>query len=94
MIEAMMSALPIVATDVPGNRELVQSGANGLLVPRENPDQLAAAIASVLLDPEIYRAFSAASLARSKNLTIEACADAHLELYGREISPSANRHAA
>ena len=93
MIEAMMSALPIVATDVPGNRELVHPGVNGLLVPQGDSDRLAAAIASVLLDSEVYSAFSVASLARSENLTIEACAVAHLELYQREISP-ANRHAA
>ena len=91
MIEAMMSALPIVATDVPGNRELVHPGTNGLLVPSGNPDRLAAAMASVLLDPAIYRAYSAAALARSRNLTIEACADAHLELYRRELSPPGSR---
>lgn len=94
MVEAMMSALPIVATDVPGNRELVHHGVNGLLVPPEDSERFAAAIASVLLDRKIYADFSAKSVGRSKNLTIEACADAHLELYQRVISSRIDRHAA
>lgn len=81
MIEAMMSGLPIVATDVPGNRELVIPGRNGLLVPPGNAEQLAESIAAILIKPDDYTSFSSGSLAASSHLTIEACADAHLALY-------------
>lgn len=94
MIEAMMSGLPIVATDVPGNRELVRHRSNGLLVAPGDPEQLAAAMASVILNPENYPAYSAESLSRSENLTVEACATSHLELYGRLLSSQVSRHAA
>ena len=44
ILEAMATGLPVVATDVGGNAELVVNGETGSLVPRANPDVLAAAI--------------------------------------------------
>lgn len=51
ILEAMAAGLPVVATHVGGADELVTPGVNGLLVPKNNPDALAAAIADVLADP-------------------------------------------
>ena len=45
LIEAAACALPIVATDVPGCREVVNDGENGLLVPARDVRSLASAIA-------------------------------------------------
>ncbi|HMB96389.1 MAG TPA: glycosyltransferase [Tepidisphaeraceae bacterium] len=44
LIEAMAAGVPIVATDVPGIRDVVQNEKTGLLVPVRNPQALAAAI--------------------------------------------------
>lgn len=44
ILEAMASGLPIIATAVGGNVELVQDGLNGSLVPPANPEALAKAI--------------------------------------------------
>jgi glycosyltransferase involved in cell wall biosynthesis len=44
LIEAMAAGVPVVATDVPGIRDVVRDGVNGLLVPVGQPDQLARAI--------------------------------------------------
>jgi sugar transferase (PEP-CTERM/EpsH1 system associated) len=44
ILEAMASGLPVIATDVGGNRELVQNSVTGLLVPPGNVDALALAI--------------------------------------------------
>lgn len=44
MLEAMASGLPLIATRVGGNPELVDEGVNGLLVPARDPDALARAI--------------------------------------------------
>ena len=43
----------MVATDVPGCREIVREGVTGLLVPTENPEALARAIARLMDDPEL-----------------------------------------
>jgi sugar transferase (PEP-CTERM/EpsH1 system associated) len=50
ILEAMATGLPVVATDVGGNSELVADGATGTLVPLEDEDGLARAIRSYLVD--------------------------------------------
>lgn len=45
MLEAAACGLPLVATDVPGCREIVEPGINGLLIPPRNSAALAEAIA-------------------------------------------------
>jgi glycosyltransferase involved in cell wall biosynthesis len=88
VIEAMMSALPVVATDVPGNRELVRHGSTGLLVPQGQPEELASAIAEAVKDQATYAAFSEAALKLSENYALEPCAAAHLRLYERLLHQS------
>jgi glycosyltransferase involved in cell wall biosynthesis len=51
LIEAMAMGLPVVATDVGGNSEVVIAGETGLLVPAQNPVAIAAALRQVLADP-------------------------------------------
>jgi len=50
VIEAMAAGLPIIATNVGGNRDLVVDGETGLLVESESPDELASAICSLCSD--------------------------------------------
>jgi glycosyltransferase involved in cell wall biosynthesis len=53
LIEAAACGLPIVATDVPGCREVVSHKINGLLVPPFNSRLLAEAIVELLNDREL-----------------------------------------
>jgi glycosyltransferase involved in cell wall biosynthesis len=48
LLEAMAAGLPVVATDVPGNRDAVIDGETGILVPPRNPNRLAAAMEHVV----------------------------------------------
>ena len=50
LLEAASMGLPLVATNVPGCREVVQSGVNGLLVPTQNTSALASAISQLVAD--------------------------------------------
>jgi glycosyltransferase involved in cell wall biosynthesis len=50
LIEAAACGLPLVATDVPGCREVIADGNDGLLVPVRDGPALAAAIARLLED--------------------------------------------
>jgi glycosyltransferase involved in cell wall biosynthesis len=51
LIEAAACARPIVATDVPGCRAIVQHNHNGLLIPQNNAQALAGALTTLVLDP-------------------------------------------
>ena len=53
LIEAAACGRPIVATDVPGCREIVRHGENGLLVPARDPGALAEALKQLILDPAL-----------------------------------------
>lgn len=55
LIEACAIGRPIVTTNVPGCREVVRNGENGLLVEKGNSEELAKAI-SILLSDEQMRA--------------------------------------
>jgi glycosyltransferase involved in cell wall biosynthesis len=68
LIEAMAAGLPCIATDIPGNRELVRNGETGSLVPVGSPEALAHAIRIMLTD----RPFA------------EHCAQAAYDLVARE----------
>lgn len=52
LLEAAAMAKPIVATDVPGCREVVEDGVNGLLVPVKDSTALASAIERMLATPD------------------------------------------
>lgn len=64
VLEAMAARRPVVATDAEGVAELVRSGETGLIVPRRQPQELAAAMQTLLELPDQGRAWGAAGHAR------------------------------
>ncbi|HEX7591676.1 MAG TPA: glycosyltransferase family 4 protein [Candidatus Limnocylindrales bacterium] len=58
--EASASGVPVVATRVGGIPEVVADGETGLLVPPENPEQLAAALARLIADSDLRARLGAA----------------------------------
>lgn len=55
LLEAAACGRPIVAADVPGCREIVRHGDNGLLVPARDAPALADALATLIGDPDMCR---------------------------------------
>ena len=55
VLEYLASGLPTVATEIGGITEIIQDGNTGVLVPPENSDALARAVARLLRDPELSR---------------------------------------
>ena len=53
LLEAAASGRPIATTDVPGCREVVREGSNGLLVPVKDSDALAAALRKLIENKEL-----------------------------------------
>jgi glycosyltransferase involved in cell wall biosynthesis len=61
LLESMAVGLPCVATDVPGCREAVVHGVNGLLVPARDSRALASAIDQLLQAPQLRKQYGEAS---------------------------------
>lgn len=55
VLEAMAARLPVAATAVGGNVELIEHGRNGLLSPRQDSEALAKNLVLLLHDPEVRR---------------------------------------
>ena len=64
LLEAASCARPIIASDMPGCREVVVPGETGLLVPAQDVTALAAAIARLAGDPALCAKMGAAGRAR------------------------------
>ncbi len=85
LIEAACCARALVATDVPGCREVVRHEDNGLLVPLRDAAGLAAAIERLLADPALRARMGARGRERvHEEFRIEKVIEATLSLY-REI---------
>lgn len=85
LIEAAMSALPAVATDVGGCAEIVEDRISGRLAAPGTPEDLAEAIRDVIGDVGRYVIMSHAARLRAAGFTLAACADAHLRLYAEVV---------
>ena len=71
LLEAAACGRPIVATDVPGCREVVVAGENGYLVPVRDSAALAEAIERLVRDPELRRRMGEAGRERAVRLFSE-----------------------
>jgi phosphatidyl-myo-inositol dimannoside synthase len=63
-LEAGACGKPVITSDISGCREAVIHGQTGLLVPRGDPDALASAIESILLDAELRASLGFGGLTR------------------------------
>jgi glycosyltransferase involved in cell wall biosynthesis len=65
LVEGMLAARPVIATDAGGAREIVRHGETGILVPPGDADALADAVASLLANRDAMAAMGAAGRARA-----------------------------
>ena len=74
LLEAGACGLALVATDVPGCREVVQNGDNGVLVPARAPEALAQALESLIRNREPRLAMGR----RSRQIVAENFSESHV----------------
>jgi glycosyltransferase involved in cell wall biosynthesis len=87
MLEAMAAGLPVVATSVGGNREVLSDGQFGVLVPRNDPVALRRAIAATLSDPKAAAALGSAARAHvQREWSFASMVDAYEHLYSSVLS--------
>lgn len=88
LLEAMSSALPVVAVDVAALKELCRDGTNGYLFPEDNSAALAQHIDTLLSDSVKAERFGHASRAIAvKEHSNEATVQTYESLYNRLIKP-------
>ena len=89
LLEASVTGLPFIATNVGGCREVADRCGNGVIVPPGDAQAIASAIERLVLDRSELRELAQNAHANSGYFGIERAANEHLRLYSR-LAP-ANR---
>jgi glycosyltransferase involved in cell wall biosynthesis len=84
VMEAMAAGLPVVASDIPGNRDLIVPETTGYLVPVGDRAGFARHAVEILSRPELAQALGAAGRKRIETeFTVGQMVARHAELYRR-----------
>ena len=67
LLEAAATGLPLIGTDMPGVREAIYHGVNGILIPAHDSDALARAVEELADNPGTCERYGTASLERARN---------------------------
>ena len=83
VLQAMAAGLPVVASDIPGTRDLVAQDQTGFLFPARSPEGLAECLAKAHDDPEarIRVARAASAAIEAKGLFTDEIARRHIGIY-------------
>ena len=87
LLEAMAAGVPVVASDIPGNRAVVEHERHGLLAPYGDADALAQAISRIFEYRHLARKLAVAARSRvEQDFSIGRTAREHVELFSRLIA--------
>jgi glycosyltransferase involved in cell wall biosynthesis len=83
ILESMAARTPVVATDIPGNREILEDQVHGWLVGVDNPSALAKAVKSALTLSDLRESMVERAVQRVQDFSIQALVSQHEALYQR-----------
>nr|AIA89729.1 Glycos_transf_1 [uncultured Mycobacterium sp.] len=85
LIEAMAAGTPVVASALDGYRNVATDGVDALLVPPGDADELAGALARVLVDRGLAERLRTAGVARADEFSMSRLAGAYVGIYERLV---------
>ncbi|HOV21519.1 MAG TPA: glycosyltransferase family 4 protein [bacterium] len=89
LLESMATGLPVVATKVSGNIDIIENGINGFLVEPENSEELAKALEKILKDENLARKMGEENRRKIvENYSIDKIVEKYIALYNNLISKS------
>ncbi|MDI6872770.1 MAG: glycosyltransferase family 4 protein [Actinomycetota bacterium] len=91
LLEAMACGVPVVASDIPGYRSVVEDGVQGLLVPPGDPEALASAILALVEDAHLRRRLAEAGRERAEEYSWERLVAKVEEAYREALETKALR---
>lgn len=85
LLEAWACGVPVVATRVPGLRDMIRDGVDGMLCAADDAEALATAIRRVVGDPGLRMLLRRGGLERAREFTVERSAAKLWETYRRVL---------
>lgn len=94
ILEAMASGRPVIATNVGGNGELVEHDNTGMLVPRDDPGAMSAALLHYIDNPDLRRTHGINGRIRAETcFSIDGMVDRYMQVYDSVLSPRRQQRA-
>ena len=89
ILEALAAGLPVIASDVDGNPEIIKDHENGLLFNSENSDDLARKIDLLSSDYDLHARLKSGAAKSAKNFDWHQIPDSYIELYRKVLKKNA-----
>lgn len=81
ILECLAAGVPVIATDIPGNREVLSNQVNGILVPLRDNEKMALAVEELYSSPLLRKNLVEKGRETIESFRIETIAKQHEELY-------------
>jgi glycosyltransferase involved in cell wall biosynthesis len=91
LLDAMARGIPVVATDLGEQREIIQEGVQGSLVPPADVGRMAEAISTILDGSGLLDRMGRAARKHAEGYSVDACARRLTELYERLAGEAAGQ---
>lgn len=85
VLESMAAGLPLIATNVPGNIDLIEGGVNGILVKSGDHLQMANAIIKLLDDSLLCQSIKRANVEKAKLYSWDYISKKYLDIYHSQV---------